>query len=59
MAASTDSDMVFDKSAYLFVKISWVMRKLKMVFIHLPFTHWSFSFMDEPVIVLKKKLKNP
>ncbi|KAM6105475.1 PDZ domain-containing protein 8 [Pterocles gutturalis] len=50
-----DADMVFSKSAYLFVKISRVMGKLKLVFTRLPFTHWSFSFMDDPVIHFEVK----
>ncbi|KAL9847641.1 PDZ domain-containing protein 8 [Geothlypis trichas] len=50
-----DADLVFGKSAYLFVKISRVMGRLKLVFTRLPFTHWSFSFMDDPVIVFEVK----
>lgn len=50
-----DADLVFGKSAYLFVKISQVMGKLKLVFTRLPFTHWSFSFMDDPVILFEVK----
>ncbi|NWS76867.1 PDZD8 protein, partial [Crotophaga sulcirostris] len=50
-----DVDLLFGKSAYLFVKISRVMGKLKLVFTRLPFTHWSFSFMDDPVILFEVK----
>ncbi|XP_009873621.1 PREDICTED: PDZ domain-containing protein 8, partial [Apaloderma vittatum] len=50
-----DADLVFGKSAYLFVKISRVLGKLKLVFTRLPFTHWSFSFMDDPVILFEVK----
>ncbi|NXT52488.1 PDZD8 protein, partial [Pluvianellus socialis] len=50
-----DADLVFGKSAYLFVKISQVTGKLKLVFTRLPFTHWSFSFMDDPVILFEVK----
>ncbi|KAM7170334.1 PDZ domain-containing protein 8 isoform 2-T2 [Macrochelys suwanniensis] len=50
-----DADLVFGKSAYLFVKISRVMGKLRLVFTRLPFTHWSFSFMDDPVIGFEVK----
>uniref|UniRef100_A0A8B9D9K9 PDZ domain containing 8 n=1 Tax=Anser cygnoides TaxID=8845 RepID=A0A8B9D9K9_ANSCY len=50
-----DADLVFGKSAYLFVKISRVMGKLKLVFTRLPFTHWYFSFMDDPVILFEVK----
>ncbi|XP_074015187.1 PDZ domain-containing protein 8 [Numenius arquata] len=52
---AVDADLVFGKSAYLFVKISQVTGKLKLVFTRLPFTHWSFSFMDDPVIVFEVK----
>ncbi|RMC11342.1 hypothetical protein DUI87_11461 [Hirundo rustica rustica] len=50
-----DADLVFGKSAYLFVKISRVMGKLKLVYTRLPFTHWFFSFMDDPVILFEVK----
>ncbi|XP_064000361.1 PDZ domain-containing protein 8 [Pogoniulus pusillus] len=50
-----DADLVFGKSAYLFVKISRVVGKLKLVFTRLPFTHWYFSFMDDPVILFEVK----
>ncbi|NXF74173.1 PDZD8 protein, partial [Sclerurus mexicanus] len=50
-----DADLVFGKSAYLFVKISRVMGKLKLVFTRLPFTHWFFSFMEDPVILFEVK----
>uniref|UniRef100_A0A8C3EV15 PDZ domain containing 8 n=1 Tax=Corvus moneduloides TaxID=1196302 RepID=A0A8C3EV15_CORMO len=50
-----DADLVFGKSAYLFVKISRMMGKLKLVFTRLPFTHWFFSFMDDPVILFEVK----
>ncbi|NXC47789.1 PDZD8 protein, partial [Penelope pileata] len=50
-----DADLVFGKSAYLFVKLSRVMGKLKLVFTRLPFTHWYFSFMDDPVIIFEVK----
>uniref|UniRef100_A0ABM5G1R1 LOW QUALITY PROTEIN: PDZ domain-containing protein 8 n=1 Tax=Pogona vitticeps TaxID=103695 RepID=A0ABM5G1R1_9SAUR len=50
-----DADLVFGKSAYLFAKISRVVGRLRLVFTRLPFTHWSFSFVDEPVIDLEVK----
>ncbi|NXA82314.1 PDZD8 protein, partial [Thryothorus ludovicianus] len=50
-----DADLVFGKSAYLFVKISRVTGRLKLVFTRLPFTHWFFSFMDDPVILFEVK----
>ncbi|KFU94414.1 PDZ domain-containing protein 8, partial [Chaetura pelagica] len=45
-----DADLVFGKSAYLFVKISSVTGRLRLVFTRLPYTHWFFSFMEDPVI---------
>lgn len=45
-----DADLVFGKSASLFVKISRILGRIRLVFTRLPFTHWSFSFVDEPVI---------
>ncbi|XP_054838797.1 PDZ domain-containing protein 8 [Eublepharis macularius] len=45
-----DADLVFGKSAYLFVKISRILGRLRLVFTRLPFTHWSFTFVDEPAI---------
>uniref|UniRef100_A0A6I8PK65 PDZ domain containing 8 n=1 Tax=Ornithorhynchus anatinus TaxID=9258 RepID=A0A6I8PK65_ORNAN len=45
-----DVDLVFGKSAYLFVKLSRVAGKLRLVFTRLPFTHWSFSFVEDPLI---------
>ncbi|NXX91193.1 PDZD8 protein, partial [Centropus bengalensis] len=50
-----DADLVFGKSAYLFVKISRVMGRVSLVFTRLPFTHWSCSFMDDPVILFEVK----
>ncbi|XP_054060765.1 PDZ domain-containing protein 8 [Rissa tridactyla] len=50
-----DADLFFGKSGYLFVKISQVTGKVKLVFSRLPFTHWSFSFMDDPVILFEVK----
>ncbi|MEE6486705.1 hypothetical protein FKM82_014681 [Ascaphus truei] len=45
-----DVDLVFGKSAYLFVKLSRVLGRLRLVFTRLPFTHWSFSFLEDPLI---------
>nr|XP_034993410.1 PDZ domain-containing protein 8 [Zootoca vivipara] len=50
-----DADLVFGKSAYLFAKISRVVGRVRLVFSRLPFTHWSFAFVDEPVIGLEVK----
>ncbi|XP_038614443.1 PDZ domain-containing protein 8 [Tachyglossus aculeatus] len=48
-----DVDLVFGKSAYLFVKLSRVVGKLRLVFTRRPFTHWSFSFVEDPLIDLE------
>ena len=41
-----DVDLVFGKSAYLFVKLSRVVGRLRFVLTRVPFTHWFFSFVD-------------
>ncbi|XP_062375244.1 PDZ domain-containing protein 8 [Sardina pilchardus] len=50
-----DVDLVFGKSAYLFVKMTRVVGRLKLQFTRMPFTHWSFSFMDDPLIDFEVK----
>ncbi|XP_033037470.1 PDZ domain-containing protein 8 isoform X1 [Trachypithecus francoisi] len=45
-----DVDLVFGKSAYLFVKLSRVVGRLRLVFTRVPFTHWFFSFVEDPLI---------
>ncbi|CAH2323228.1 PDZ domain-containing 8 [Pelobates cultripes] len=45
-----DVDLVFGKSAYLFVKLSRVLGRLRLHFSRLPFSHWAFCFLDEPLI---------
>ncbi|XP_007935042.1 PDZ domain-containing protein 8 [Orycteropus afer afer] len=45
-----DVDLVFGKSAYLFVKLSRVVGRLRFVLTRVPFTHWFFSFVDDPLI---------
>ncbi|XP_029139841.1 PDZ domain-containing protein 8 [Protobothrops mucrosquamatus] len=50
-----DADLVFGKSAYLFAKISRIVGRLRLVFTRIPFTHWSFAFVDEPLIDLEVK----
>uniref|UniRef100_A0ABI7X282 PDZ domain containing 8 n=1 Tax=Felis catus TaxID=9685 RepID=A0ABI7X282_FELCA len=45
-----DVDLVFGKSAYLFVKLSRVVGRLRFVFTRVPFTHWFFSFVEDPLI---------
>ncbi|XP_053165454.1 PDZ domain-containing protein 8 [Hemicordylus capensis] len=50
-----DADLVFGKSAYLFVKISRMEGRVRLVFTRLPFTHWSFTFVDEPLMDFEVK----
>ncbi|TRY91893.1 hypothetical protein DNTS_015049 [Danionella cerebrum] len=50
-----DVDLVFGKSAYLFVKMTRVMGRLKLQFTRMPFTHWSFSFLEDPLIDFEVK----
>ncbi|XP_028823427.1 PDZ domain-containing protein 8 [Denticeps clupeoides] len=50
-----DVDMVFGKSAYLFVKMTRVAGRLRLQFTRMPFTHWSFSFLEDPVIDFEVK----
>ncbi|XP_023494481.1 PDZ domain-containing protein 8 isoform X2 [Equus przewalskii] len=45
-----DVDLVFGKSAYLFVKLSRVVGRLRFVLTRVPFTHWFFSFVEDPLI---------
>lgn len=46
-------DLVFGKSAYLFVKLSLVVGRLRFVLTRVPFTHWFFSFVEDPLIDFK------
>ncbi|XP_051837474.1 PDZ domain-containing protein 8 isoform X1 [Antechinus flavipes] len=48
-----DVDLVFGKSAFLFVKLSHMSGRLRLVFTRLPFTHWAFSFVEDPVMDLE------
>ncbi|XP_016377680.1 PDZ domain-containing protein 8-like [Sinocyclocheilus rhinocerous] len=50
-----DVDLVFGKSAYLFVKMTRVAGRLKLQFTRTPFTHWSFSFLEDPLIDFEVK----
>ncbi|XP_056147978.1 PDZ domain-containing protein 8 [Lampris incognitus] len=45
-----DVDLVFGKSAYLFVKMTRVVGRLRLQFTRVPFSHWSFSFLEDPLI---------
>nr|XP_054391947.1 PDZ domain-containing protein 8-like [Pongo abelii] len=46
-------DLVLGKSAYLFVKLSRVVGRLRLVFTRVPFTHWFFSFVEDPLMDFK------
>ncbi|XP_026141823.1 LOW QUALITY PROTEIN: PDZ domain-containing protein 8 [Carassius auratus] len=50
-----DVDLVFGKSAYLFVKMTRVAGRLKLQFTRMPFTHWSYSFLEDPLIDFEVK----
>ncbi|XP_066478309.1 PDZ domain-containing protein 8 [Tiliqua scincoides] len=50
-----DADLVFGKSAYLFVRITKMEGRVRLVFTRLPFTHWSFTFVDEPLMDFEVK----
>ncbi|KAG9268344.1 PDZ domain-containing protein 8 [Astyanax mexicanus] len=50
-----DVDLVFGKSAYLFVKMTRVAGRLRLQFTRVPFTHWSFSFLEDPLIDFEVK----
>lgn len=50
-----DVDLVFGKSAYLFVKMTRVIGRLKLQFTRMPFTHWSFTFLEDPLIDFEVK----
>ncbi|KAJ8359607.1 hypothetical protein SKAU_G00161320 [Synaphobranchus kaupii] len=50
-----DVDLVFGKSAYLFVKMTRVIGRLKLQFTRTPFTHWSFTFLEDPLIDFEVK----
>ncbi|XP_051936980.1 PDZ domain-containing protein 8 [Hippocampus zosterae] len=50
-----DVELVFWKSAYLFVKMRRVVGKLRLQFTRVPFTHWSFSFLEDPLVDFEVK----
>lgn len=50
-----DVDLVFGKSAYLFVKMTRVVGRLRLQFTRMPFSHWSFSFLEDPLIDFEVK----
>lgn len=45
-----DVELVFGKSAYLFVKMRRVVGRLRLQFTRMPFSHWSFSFLEDPLV---------
>ncbi|KAJ3610535.1 hypothetical protein NHX12_022627 [Muraenolepis orangiensis] len=45
-----DVELVFGKSAYLFVKMTRVAGRLRLQLTRAPFSHWSFSFLEDPLI---------
>lgn len=50
-----DVDLVFGKSAYLFVKMKRVVGRLRLQFTRMPFSHWSFSFSEDPLVDFEVK----
>lgn len=50
-----DVELVFGKSAYLFVKMRRVVGKLRLQFTRMPFSHWSFSFLEDPLVDFEVK----
>ncbi|XP_068597446.1 PDZ domain-containing protein 8 [Brachionichthys hirsutus] len=50
-----DVDLVFGKSAYLFVKMRRVVGRLRLQFTRTPFSHWSFSFLEDPLVDFEVK----
>lgn len=50
-----DVELVFGKSAYLFVKMKRVVGRLRLQFTRMPFSHWSFSFLDDPLVDFEVK----
>ncbi|CAF0799003.1 unnamed protein product [Brachionus calyciflorus] len=47
---SVDADLLFGKSAYTHIKIALIKGKARLQFSRQPFTHWSFAFVEEPVV---------
>lgn len=50
-----DVELVFGKSAYLFVKMRRVVGRLRLQFTRMPFSHWSFSFLEDPLVDFEAK----
>ncbi len=47
---SIDADLILGRSAYVHIKILSVKGKARIQFVRYPFTHWNFSFIEEPHI---------
>ncbi|XP_022900030.1 PDZ domain-containing protein 8 [Onthophagus taurus] len=49
---SIDAKMKFGKTAYLSIKLKKVCGKARLQFTRIPYTHWSISFYNDPVLEL-------
>ena len=47
-----DVDMVFGKSAYLSVRVTKLSGLARLQFSRMPYTHWSFAFIDVSINIL-------
>ncbi|KAL1491277.1 hypothetical protein ABEB36_011896 [Hypothenemus hampei] len=47
-----DAKMKFSKTAYLAIKVEKISGQARLQFSRQPYTHWSFSFYNEPVLEL-------
>jgi hypothetical protein len=47
---SVDADLILGRSAFIHIKIASIKGKARLQFTHTPFTHWSFTFIDDPQI---------
>ena len=43
---AVDVDLVFGKSAYLYVKVNKLRGTARLRYSRKPFTHWSFTFIE-------------
>ncbi|XP_068910314.1 PDZ domain-containing protein 8 [Tenebrio molitor] len=50
---SVDAKMKFGKTAYLSIKVNKVKGLVRLQFTRHPYTHWSFSFYNDPIIELE------
>ncbi|KAK9712548.1 Peptidase family M50 [Popillia japonica] len=49
---SVDAKMKFGKTAYLSIKVKKINGSARLQFTRVPYTHWSFSFYNEPLMEL-------